>query len=90
MAEVFIPTLHTFANENVFTGSCGTLRFRIAPTVVKATKHEVSMEESSMYCELWHGPLCYELSEMEAERTFPMSEEGRTEMKRWLEEHTEN
>ena len=87
MADIFIPTLHTFANENVFTGSCGMLRFRITPTVVKATKHEVNMEESSMHCEFWHGVLCYELSEMEAERTFPMSEEGRAEMKRWLEEN---
>ena len=87
MAKIFIPTLHTFANENVFTGSCGALRFRIAPTVVKATKHEVDMEESFMHCEFWHGPLCYELSQMEAERTFPMSEEGRAEMKRWLEEN---
>ncbi len=87
MAEIFIPTLHTFANENVFTGSCGALRFRIAPTVVKATKHEVDMGESFMHCEFWHGPLCYELSQMEAERTFPMSEEGRAEMKRWLEEN---
>ena len=86
MAEIFIPTLHTFANENVFTGSCGALRFRIAPTVVKATKHEVDMGESFMHCEFWHGPLCYELSQMEAERTFPMSEEGREEMRRWLEE----
>ena len=87
MAEIFIPTLHTFANENVFTGSCGALRFRIAPTVEKETKHEVDMEESLMHCEFWHGPLCYELSQMEAERTFPMSEEGRAEMKRWLEEN---
>ena len=35
--EIFLPTLHTFENNNIFTGSCGLLRFRIAPTVVMAT-----------------------------------------------------
>ena len=87
MAEIFIPTLHTFANDNCFTGSCGLLRFRIVPTVVWRTKHEVDMDSSSIHCEFWHGELCYELSEMEQERTFPMSEEGRADMKRWLEEN---
>ena len=33
MAEIFIPTLHTFENKNIFTGSCGLLRFRIEPRV---------------------------------------------------------
>lgn len=87
MPEIFIPTLHTFANNNIFTGSCGTLRFRIAPNVVMATPKEVDFPASSIDCEIWHGPLCYELSEMEAKRTFPMSAEGRADMKAWLEEN---
>lgn len=85
MAEIFIPTLHTFANNNVFTGSCGLLRFRIAPQVTMATPKEVDLSNSSIRCEYWHGDKCYELSQMEAERVFPMSEEGRAEMKAWLE-----
>lgn len=84
MADIFIPTLHTFENGNVFTGSCGLLRFRIEPNVTVVGK-DADREHSSIRCELWHGELCYELSEMEAERTFPMSEEGRVEMKAWLE-----
>ena len=28
MAEIFLPTLHTFAMNNIFTGSCGLFRFR--------------------------------------------------------------
>ena len=28
MAELFLPTLHTFAMNNPFTGSCGLFRFR--------------------------------------------------------------
>ena len=30
MAELFLPTLHTFAMNNIFTGSCGMLRFNRA------------------------------------------------------------
>ena len=86
MAEIFLPTLHTFAMENVFTGSCGQLRFRIQPTVVKNGK-DVNMEESSITAQFWHGPFCYEKSEMEGQQTFPMSEEGRLQMKTWLEEN---
>lgn len=87
MAEIFIPTLHTFENNNIFTGSCGLLRFRIEPQVTMATPKEVDLAQSTIRCELWHGELCYELSEMEEKRIFPMSVEGRAEMKAWLESY---
>ena len=85
MADIFLPTLHTFANKNIFTGSCGALRFRIVPNVVMRTPKEVDMENSSIFVEVWHGMLCYEKSQMEASETFPMSEEGRKALKQWLE-----
>ena len=85
MTEIFIPTLHTFAMKNPFTGSCGMLRFRIVPDVVMATPKEVDFEKSSIHAEYWHGLYCYEKSEMEGEATFPMSEEGRAALKAWLE-----
>lgn len=84
MAEIFLPTLHTFAMNNIFTGSCGLLRFRAEPHVVMATPKEVDFENSSIHVEYWHGPYCYEKSEMEGEETFPMSEEGRQNMLDWL------
>ena len=87
MAELFIPTLHTFAMNNIFTGSCGVFRFRVAPTVVKKNPKEVDMEASSITAEFWHGPFCYEKSQMEGKEEFPMSEEGRSAMKKWLEDH---
>lgn len=87
MKELFIPTLHTFAMNNIFTGSCGLFRFRIKPNIVKRTPKEVDMEASSMVAEYWHGEFCYEKSEMEGNETFPMSEDGRADMKRWLEEN---
>ena len=85
MAEIFIPTLHTFAMNNVFTGSCGLFRFRAEPNVVMATAKEVDFEASSIHVEYWHGLFCYEKSKMEGEETFSMSEDGRLAMKAWLE-----
>lgn len=85
MAEVFIPTLHSFAMNNIFTGSCGAFRFRAAPNVVMATAKEVDFEQSTIKAEFWHGPFCWELSTMEGERVFPMTQEGVDEMKAWLE-----
>ena len=85
--EVFLPTLHTFAMKNTFTGSCGMFRFRAKPNVVMATPKEVDFEQSSIKCEYWHGLFCYEKSQMEAERIFPLTEAGRAEMKQWLEEN---
>ncbi len=85
MKELFIPTLHTFAMNNPFTGSCGLFRFRAVPNVVKKTPKEVDMEASSITAEFWHGIFCYEKSEMEGKETFPMTEEGRLAMKAWLE-----
>jgi hypothetical protein len=87
MADIFLPTLHTFAMNNIFTGSCGDLRFRIEPEVVKMenNKKEVDMENSAIHAEFWHGQLCYKKSTMEGKETFPMSEEGRLALKQWLE-----
>ena len=87
MADIFLPTLHTFAMNNTFTGSCGLLRFKIVPNVEKLTPKEVDMENSSIFAEFWHGVLCYEKSEVEGQATFPMSEEGRAALKAWLESH---
>lgn len=85
MADLFIPTLHTFAMDNIFTGSCGEFRFRAEPNVIKATPKEVDFEQSTIICKFWHGPFCYEKSEMEGEKVFPLTEKGRLEMKEWLE-----
>lgn len=86
MAELFIPTLHTFAMNNIFTGSYGLLRFRIAPKVVMRTPKEVDFEQSAIFAEYWHGQLCYEKSQMEGEATFPMTEQGRVDLIAWLTE----
>ena len=85
MADIYLPTLHTFAMDNVFTGSSGMLRFRIVPKVVKATPKEVDFAQSTIFAEFWHGLYCYEKSQMEGSAEFPMTEEGRLALKAWLE-----
>ena len=85
MADIYIPTLHSFAMNNPFTGSCGMLRFKIVPNVEMLTAKEVNFDTSSITAEYWHGIFCYEKSEMEGKETFPMTEEGRLSMKAWLE-----
>lgn len=87
MEELYIPTLHTFAMGNTFTGSVGLFRFKAVPKVEMKTQKEVDFDSSSIYVEYWHGLYCYEKSQMEGASTFSMSEQGREEMIRWLREH---
>ena len=86
MSEIYLPTLHTFAMDNIFTGSQGLFRFRIQPKVVKkANKKEVDMDASTIEAEYWHGLYCYEKSQMEGKETFPMTEQGRLDLQNWLQ-----
>ena len=87
MDELFLPTLHWFAMNNPYSGSCGPFRFMIKPVIVMATPKEVDYGASDIRAEFWHGPFCYEKSTMEGERIFAMSREGIAEMKQWLEEN---
>lgn len=87
MESLFLPVLHSFENNNIFTGSFGALRFRVEPQITMKTPKEVDMEASSMKCEYWHGPFCYEKSEIEGEQVFPLSEQGKADMRAWLELH---
>ena len=86
MEPIFIPTLHTFAMENVFTGSCGQFRFKITPSVTKIGK-EVDFANSSLCAEYWHGIFCYEKSQIQDQQTFPLTEEGRQAMLQWLHDN---
>ncbi len=89
MEELYLPTLHWFAMNNLFTGSQGLFRFRAKPNVVMATAKEVDYAASTIHCEYWHGLFCYEKSQMEGSRDFSMTQEGVDEMRAWLTEHIE-
>ena len=85
MSALYLPVFHHFENGNVYTGSSGPFRFKITPSVVMATQKEVDHAASSIKAEYWHGILSYEFSEIEGEKVFPMSQEGRAKMLAWLE-----
>ena len=85
MDEFFIPTLHTFAMKNTFTGSSGEFRFRITPNIQTISSKEVDFDASTIVAEYWHGPFCYEKSTVEDAKTFPLSEAGRADMIEWLQ-----
>ena len=87
MAELFLPTLHSFANNNVFTGSSGSLRFKASPVLAFQENKEVDFASSTIKVEFWHGLFCYEKSQMEGEQSFPLSEEGLQQMRAWLLEN---
>ena len=87
METLYLPTLHSFAMNNIYTGSQGEFRFRIQPQVVMATAKEVDFEQSAILVEFWHGPFCYEKSTMEGQKTFPMREESRDKIRLWLQEN---
>ncbi len=83
--RIYLPVLHSFENNNVFTGSFGPFRYKITPNVVMRNAKEVNNEQSSMKAEYWHGPLCYEYSDIEGEKTFVMTEPGLSQMRDWLD-----
>ena len=87
MDEFFIPTLHTFAMKNTFTGSSGEFRFKITPNIQTISSKEVDFETSTILAEYWHGPFCYEKSTVEGTETFPLSDAGRAYMIAWLQSH---
>ena len=84
--QIYLPVLHSFENNNVFTGSSGPMRYKVTPSVVMRNAKEVNNEESAMKAEYWHGPLCYEYSDIEGEKTFIMTEQGLEQMRAWLTE----
>ena len=89
MEEIFLPRLHSFAMKNTFTGSLGNFRFRVVPSIQQRPENdkEVDVENSHMTAEFWHGPFCYEKSEIEGTQEFPLTEQGKADMKTWLESH---
>jgi len=80
MAQFFIPVLSHFLNKNPWSGSAGRLRYRILPTVNETE------DGGTLSVVVWEGPWTYELSAMEDEQTFPLSEEGLAALPAYLEQ----
>ena len=72
MEALFLPVLSHFQNQNTWTASVGRLRYRAVPGGEDLTG------------EVWEGPWCYELSEIEEKKVFPLSEEGIEALRAWV------
>lgn len=72
--DIYVPNYMSFNNDNIFIGSYQGLRFKLSPNVA----------EQTIRAEYWFGPLCYEMSEMDGEETYPMTEEDIVKMTDWL------
>ena len=77
-----IPGIHFFISENAFCGSHKGLNYRITP--VKGNAEENIDSHFEVYT--WLGMLSSELSEKNAEATFPLNTDGLAAVKAWLEE----
>ncbi len=72
-SEIFdIPQFSYFEFGNVFTGSRGSLSYKIMPG-------------EQITVQIWHSKLCSDVAEIEEEQNFPMEESGFREALRWLE-----
>ncbi len=65
-----------FTNGNAFSGSAGTLRYRIAP------------QDGQLSVEIWRQDICYELAQMQTSAAFPLTEEGLQQIQAWLKEQS--
>lgn len=74
MPDIYVPNYMSFHNDNTFLGSYKGMRFKLSPNVGELT----------IRAEYWYGPLCYDLSQMDGEETFQMSDEGIQQMTQWL------
>lgn len=70
--DIFLPTLSHWEYGNEWSGERGIARFLIQPA------------DGQMNVEMWPGPMSREFSEPQLTASFPVSEEGIEEMKRWL------
>ncbi|MCI8537477.1 MAG: hypothetical protein HFF18_02285 [Oscillospiraceae bacterium] len=73
----YLPNLYTFQNGNTFIGSFRGLRFRVAP--------DKEGEAPTLSALVWYGEYCLELSDVQGESAFPLTEEGREALLDWLE-----
>lgn len=80
MAQMFLPVLSHFQNENPWSASAGRMRYRILP--VPAPEPET--ETGTLTAQVWEGPWAYEFSTVEETKTFPLNQEGLDALPQWL------
>ena len=81
LSPIEIPTMLFWENGNTWYGSKGEARFFIHPS-----SHEdgEAPARTTLDAELWKGPLSRALSQVLAEASFPLSEDGLVQLTAWL------
>jgi len=79
---IFIPNLYAFLNGNAYFGSKGDLRFRIRGVLAGAEGEE---QHPVLEAWLWYGKNSLENSNVDEEKDFALTEDGRKELLAWLE-----
>lgn len=69
-----LPGLLYFQNGGIYKGSA------------KGTRYKISPEDDKLTVEIWLEPYCYEKAEVLERVEFELSDSGRSEMVKWLEE----
>ena len=87
LKPIMLPTMLFWENENTWYGSKGNARFFLQTQKVEDAPE--GQPGRIFRAEVWHGPFTKALSEIVAEETFPLTEEGREQMISWLEGQAE-
>ena len=69
-----LPGLLYYQNGGVYKGSA------------KGTRYKISPADDKLAVEIWLEPYCYEKAEILERVEFELSDNGRSEMVKWLEE----
>ena len=85
LKPIMLPTMLFWENENTWYGSKGTARFFLQTQKVEDAPE--GQPDRIFRAQVWRGPFTKALSEIVAEETFPLTEEGREAMIRYLKEH---
>lgn len=70
------PKLHYFKSGNPFTGSYKGMNYMLTP--------QKGEEESSLEVAVWYGPFCSSVSEMVAQISLPLSDDGLEQSRAFL------
>lgn len=85
MAELFMPVLSHFNNENHWSARIGRLHYWITPVIPEREDKDTIPEGSVLRVQVWEGPWAREFSVIEEEKDFPLSQEGIDSIPAYLE-----
>jgi hypothetical protein len=79
---IFIPNLYAFLNGNAYFGNKGDLRFRIRGVIAGAEGEE---QHPVLEAWIWYGKNSLDNSNVDDQKDFDLTDEGRTELLAWLD-----